>query len=379
MTSKQTPVRPLDAAWRAEREKIQDAAMPSGRVVVTCDAPFGSAGLGRHLEEIVDALRRREQEAICICKSTPPMPPSAGAPRELSARLRTKAIGPVTRFLSPGRRMWKVRVEFDTYAARRLPAADHLIAFNRQSLAQFHAAKRAHYESVAMMSASTHVQRVAEQHERALRQYPLERSFGTFVTKRYLDEYAQADRIYVASRYSWESFTERGTPDEKMSLIPMTPNPRFEPDTAAPASETFDVVSIGRLCVAKGVPLLVDAFRRLPHADMRLVLIGGWNSPGMRRFLEEARAQDPRIEIGPGDPLPRLRGAGICVHPTYEDGFAYAPAEALACGVPVLVSEDTGMKEIIDVGVNGVIVPTGDLSALAEGIDAAYRGELLSG
>ena len=33
---------------------------------------------------------------------------------------------------------------------------------------------------------------------------------------------------------------------------------------------------------------------------------------------------------GPGDPLAHLAGASLCVHPAFEDGFAYAPAEALA-------------------------------------------------
>lgn len=98
----------------------------------------------------------------------------------------------------------------------------------------------------------------------------------------------------------------------------------------------------------------------------------------MRRFLMRARARDPRITIGPGDPLPRLRQARLFAHPAYEDGFAYAPAEALACGVPVLVSEDTGMKELVDPGVTGIVLPTGDLDALTEAIDAAYRGQLLA-
>ena len=79
----------------------------------------------------------------------------------------------------------------------------------------------------------------------------------------------------------------------------------------------------------------------------------------------------------PGDPLPHLRSAALCVHPAYEDGFAYAPAEALAAGVPVIVSEDTGMKELIEPGRTGLILATGDLDALTEAIEAAYRGEVL--
>ena len=64
------------------------------------------------------------------------------------------------------------------------------------------------------------------------------------------------------------------------------------------------------------------------------------------------------------------------MHPTYNDGFGYAPVEALACGVPVIVTQDTGMKDLIERdGADGAVVPTGDLAALAEAIDVAYRGE----
>ena len=96
----------------------------------------------------------------------------------------------------------------------------------------------------------------------------------------------------------------------------------------------------------------------------------------MHRFLTRARARDPRIEVLPGDPLPVLRAARLYVHPSYTDGFGYAPAEALACGLPVLVSEDTGMKELVGSARDGLVLPTGDLDALTEAIDCAYRGEL---
>ena len=59
------------------------------------------------------------------------------------------------------------------------------------------------------------------------------------------------------------------------------------------------------------------------------------------RRLNLASFKDPRVSVHPGDALPWFQSARLCVHPAYEDGFAYAPAEAMACGVPVLVSEDT--------------------------------------
>jgi glycosyltransferase involved in cell wall biosynthesis len=126
------------------------------------------------------------------------------------------------------------------------------------------------------------------------------------------------------------------------------------------------------------VPLLLDAFSRLELPDLRLRLLGGWTTRPMRRLVEQAIARDPRISAGPGDPLPHLRRAGLCVHPAYEDGFAYAPAEALAAGVPVLVSEDTGMKELVARGRTGLVVPTGDRDALVEAIAAFHDGRALT-
>jgi len=274
--------------------------------------------------------------------------------------------------------MWSVSVGFDSAAARLLPAAEHLISFNGTSLAQFQAARKARWSSLSLVSANSHMRRVLRQHARAHRAYPIERPWPTRLLARNLREYAQADRVYVSSRYVWESFVEEGFPERRLSLFPLTPHPRFTGRGAHPASTTFDIVYVGGLTVHKGIPLLVDSIRRLPFADLRLVLAGGWKTRGMRRFLEASSAADPRVAVRPGDPLPHLRAARLCVHPAYEDGFAYAPAEALACGVPVIVSEDTGMKELIRAERDGLVLPTGDLVALTETIEACYRGELLA-
>jgi glycosyltransferase involved in cell wall biosynthesis len=367
-------LRPLGSSWRAQAHATQDSVLPSGRVLVSCAAPFGSGGLGHHLKEIVQSLERCGQPHEYISADDREEAPSL----RLSLPRRTTLMAPVARF-SPGWRIWKARVEFDAYVASRLTPAEHLIAFNRQALAQFQAARAAGFESVSLMTGSPHVRRVAAQHARAFEQYPLERSFGTHIVQRYLKEYEQAQRIYVASRYTWESFLEHDIPERKLALFPLTPDPRYTPDPAARPTDTFNVVYVGSISVAKGVPLLIDAIRTLPHDDIRLSLIGGWKTRGMRRFIGEACARDPRISVSPGDPLPHYRMADLCVHPTYEDGFAYAPAEALACGVPVIVSADTGMQELIEPGRTGMVLPTGELSSLAEAIETVYRRETLSG
>ncbi len=372
------PSPPLGPRWRAERERAQEAALPPGKVVVSCSAPFGAGGLGRHLEEIVQALDRRGPPATCLCGPTQGSAPTPANCTELHVSGLATSVRRLGR-ISPSIGNWRHNFAYDRYAARRLPQGEHLIAFNSQALAQLRAAKRAPWKSACLLSANSHMRRLARRHDEAHRAYPLEGSWARMLVGKNIKEYAQADRIYVASRYTWESFVEEGVDEERLVTFPFTPHPRYGVEREPNESSTFDLVFAGRLIVSKGVPLLVDAMRRLPYEDLRLVLVGGWSRRGMRKYLQEACARDDRIVVGPGDPLAKLRQARLCVHPSYEDGFAYAPAEAMACGVPVLVSEDTGMKELIEPGVDGVILPTGDLAALTEAIDAAYRGEILAG
>ena len=367
------------AAWsRMRAQGAEEVALPSGRVVVSCSAPLGVGGLGRHLKEMHDELERRGQPTHRISAETGDYSQPAGLSRIGTADYATLLSRLPRAQLSPGLRTRASMIEFDAYAARALPAADHLIAFNGQALKQFAAAGRANYSSRSLVSANSHLRHVARQHAKARRQYPFERSWTTHLVGRNVAEYARADRIYVASEYTRASFIEEGFRDELLESFPFRPDARFRAADQARIAETFNVVYVGSLSVVKGVPLLVDAVRRLPHADIRLILVGGWATRGMRRFIQAACAEDPRIASHPGDPLPHLRAASLYVHPSYEDGFAYAPAEALACGVPVIVSEDTGMKELLASG-GGLVLATGDLAALTEAIDAAYRGERLSG
>ncbi len=375
--------------WREQAWRGQEEALPGGSVVLTCSAQLGEGGLGRHAQEIADALARCGRQPVCICGADPARP-AVGRSRRLLRRALNAPLALPPLHLAAAQRALRYSRQFDAYAAGALPAADHLIAFNGTALQQVRAARRVGGTtgavrsgcdmSTALVSATSHFRLLARQHALAQRQYPLEESWATRLLERNLSEYAHVDRIYVSSDYTRDSFLAEGVGEEVLARLPLTPDPRFEPALAADAgSSTFDIVFCGTLSVVKGVPLLIDAVRALPHADLRLFLVGGWKSRGMRRFVERACAADRRIWAGHGDPLPRLRGARLYVHPTYNDGFGYAPAEALACGVPVIVSEDTGMKDLVDPGRSGTIVATGDLRALTEAIDAAYRGELCSG
>jgi glycosyltransferase involved in cell wall biosynthesis len=294
---------------------------------------------------------------------------------ELPGPARAVLRAPVR--LSPGTRVLVSNTAFDFAGAWRLPAeVEHLLVFNGQALRHIAAARRLGYESVGLVSANAHLAYEARQFDRAWRQYPLERPWAARNVRRNLAEYAAADYVHVSSRYVWESFVGEGVPEERLRFFPLTPHERFRPRESPPTVPTFNVVYVGAIAVHKGVPLLIDAVRRLPYDDLRLVLVGGWSTRRMRRHVEAACAADSRVEVRPGDPLPHLYQAGVCVHPSYGEGCSYAPGESLACGVPLIASDNTGMNETIGEPGQRQVVPTGDLDALVQAIDAAYRREM---
>ena len=334
----------LDPEWRSRAQATQQVGMPGGRVAVSCPAPFGAGGLGRHVREIVEALWRSDAVVTYACEAgeahatTRAGVGGPGAAREVTpSRARAIALSAVTRF-SPPVRMWAALVEFDRLAARALgdPAAEgfeHLIAFNGAALHQMQRARASALRpSLRLVSATAHIRAVVRQHERAYRQYPLERSWASRVVARTLAEYEGAQVIYVSSQRVRESFLAEGVAPERLVEFPLTPDPRFtvRREGGSSGADAFEIVYVGGLSVVKGVPLLVDAFARLDRADMRLVLVGGYGTRGMRRFIERARARDERIVVTLGDPLEHLRRASLYVHPSYDDGFGYSPAEALA-------------------------------------------------
>ncbi|HEY0515481.1 MAG TPA: glycosyltransferase family 4 protein [Solirubrobacteraceae bacterium] len=388
---------PFGAGWRAEREREQQLALPDGRLVVSCSAPLGAGGLGRHMREIVEAAARNGQEPTCLCAPGGPLAESGLREEgvgeegmreqgvcEQAVRVdvnrggRQRVLDALLRRSTPWR-MWSASAGFDRAAARLAPEGDHLIAFSSQALLQLRSAERRGVRSLGLVSPTSHLGEVSRRYERAWRRHPFERPWTPRILNRALAEYGLVERIYVSTPYVRDSFLREGFDESRLVLLPLTPDPRF----TAPAGEqrrgaSFEVLYVGGLSVVKGVPLLVEAFRRLPSRDLRLRLHGGWESRGMRRWLLGACAADERIEICSGDPLASMRSASLYVHPSYEDGFAYSAAEALACGLPVLVSENTGMQTLLEPGRTGAVLPTGDVDALTGAIEAAHRGELLS-
>lgn len=130
------------------------------------------------------------------------------------------------------------------------------------------------------------------------------------------------------------------------------------------------VVFIGRLAPQKGVDLLVDAFAicRRKRSDIRLVLSGpdGGALPGLRDRIRHHGVSD-RVHftgfIDGGNKRALLSEAAVWVCISRADNFGVAAVEALACGVPVVVSQEMGISNLVSTRGVGIVVPRSAQSA----------------
>ena len=334
-------------------------------------APYGVGGLGRDLEEAVERAIANDTLSRYYC-----LAPRIGDPNGVVVS------HPAARFVltrtpvrfSPGWRAGLSGYLFDRRAAATVVPGERHVGWSLHTLNTFRRLRADYDCELVLWSPTSHIETVRRQHQRAFTAYPIERSWlNEFQIRRATAEYALADTIVVAGEYVRESFLKAGFPAERLEVFSRTPAPRFQP-TPRDSTPSFSVVYVGSLSVPKGVPLLIDAFGQLRAPDARLTLVGGWGSRQMRRYTLNACQKDPRIVVAPGDPLGHMASADLCIHPSYDDGWAYSAAEALACGVPTIVTDNTGAKELITAPTTGRVIPTGDIDALVDTLRAYYRG-----
>ena len=187
-------------------------------------------------------------------------------------------------------------------------------------------------------------------------------------------EIALADHVLTVSELARATYVEAGVPPGRVHAVTLgadlelfTPGPgREERDGGA-----FVFLFCGAMIRRKGFDLLLDAFERvageLPETRLRVVGPRGGDAAA---YLE-ARQGDPRITAT--GPLPQrelageLRRADCLVLPSRNDSYGMVVAEALACGLPVLVSDMVGAKELVAAGRNGFVVPIADADGGAGG------------
>ncbi|MEN3263529.1 glycosyltransferase family 4 protein [Pseudonocardia sp.] len=187
----------------------------------------------------------------------------------------------------------------------------------------------------------------------------------------YLPWLRKLDRVLTPSRFV------AGAVRADVGAVPVHVLPNGVPlPASSPVPDSSEVLFVGRLEPVKGVRMLVDAFgqvaRRRP--DARLTLVGDGNQRlELQQLVAELGLQDRvafRGWLSPATVKDAYESAAVVVIPSlWPENFPTVALEALGIGRAIVGARVGGIPEVVTDGENGVLVPQGDVGALAVALD----------
>jgi glycosyltransferase involved in cell wall biosynthesis len=182
-------------------------------------------------------------------------------------------------------------------------------------------------------------------------------------------ELALADHIIVPSEFVRATLMESGDLRASIDVLPYGgPAPSATPRAASTSNEKLRLLFVGHLRQRKGLSYLFDAMRALDRVAS-LTLIGP--KPVDCAVLSEALARHRWLGAVPYERvLEEMRGHDVLVLPSLIEGFALVILEAMAQGLPVITTPNSGASAVIEDGMDGYIVPIRDSEAI---VDRATR------
>jgi glycosyltransferase involved in cell wall biosynthesis len=195
--------------------------------------------------------------------------------------------------------------------------------------------------------------------------YPFGNRFNLAMTRSMLK---RADHVITASIEMKQILTRIGADPERITPLHtgidtefFTPGQRAESRRALGIPESGTVfVFVGRIHPWKGIPEILRVAEACP--DFRFVLIGPGDIPAHREnCLFTGQMEPETIRLW-------LRAADCFILPTHTEAVPTSVMEAFACGIPAITTDIGGCPEIVEEGINGLMVPVNNIQALRKAV-----------
>jgi len=264
---------------------------------------------------------------------------------------------------------------FDQYIARQLPSwkVEAVIGYEHSSLETFKTAKRLGITTI-LDASSIHYQ---AQDPFCL--YKESLSVHRSINERKKQEIENADYILTVSELARQTYIEAGVSPDRIYVCCLGVNiDLFKPGKrvqrkGAPLTFLF-VGSSSRL---KGIDILIGAFNKINNSGNRICLRLISSKGDMQHLVDHTPKDSVCVKkrMKQDQLVKEYQNADCFVLPSRFDSFGMVVTEALACGLPVITSDQVGAKELIIEGENGWVVPKGDIEALAERMEWCFKNE----
>ena len=171
--------------------------------------------------------------------------------------------------------------------------------------------------------------------------------------------------LVVGSRMMYDSYVSRGYDSERMLLIPYAVNhARFRSQERTPHTGPVRIACVGSVGVRKGLLRLIKIARWAENAGIAIeIRMFGPLEPEAPALLADAGPNVHLLGVKKGNDLIReLHECDLYCLPSYAEGFPVSVLEAMSTGLPAIVSNDHGGREVITPGEDGLILSdfTGD-------------------
>ena len=184
----------------------------------------------------------------------------------------------------------------------------------------------------------------------------------------------------AVSESTKQDLVARGLCSELIEVIPNGIElDKYTPGPEAARSERPSLLFLGRLKRYKRVDLVLRALARLVEDGLDVEFMVGGDGDQLMALEKEARRLGVRDRVHflgfvtEGEKLAQLRSAWLHVLTSPKEGWGISNLEAAACGTPSVASDSPGLRESVVDGETGLLVPHGDVDALAEAIGALLR------
>lgn len=196
-----------------------------------------------------------------------------------------------------------------------------------------------------------------------------------------LAEYKQANCILTLSAFARKTLLENGVEPKKVKTVNLGFDPskfllkKYDSNNKRPLQLIFS----GTVTRRKGVHLLLELMSEIQELDIELTIIG---PVGDNFGFEEKIRENNRISYYtflPHEKLAELlRASDVFIFPSFLDSWAMVVIEAMACGLPVIITTNTGARDAVT-GNEGFILPVNDLPSLKEKVTFFYENrEMIS-
>jgi len=184
------------------------------------------------------------------------------------------------------------------------------------------------------------------------------------------------DYVIAISDFVKRSYMAQGYPEERIFTAELDIDiSRFSPSTHSRSTDApFQVLYAAYTKPPKGLHYLLDAWESLSLKDAELLIVGGFSDMPdelRERYLKRIRNNASIRWVGnTARPEEHYRTASVFAFPSLTEGFPKVVIEAMACGLPVITTENA--RGIVEDGKTGFVVPIRDAVALAEKIKYFY-------